>query len=197
MFEFVPSMAFWTFGAIALIGVVFLLLTFIFGELSEGLGGIFEGLDGAFEGLGLDFFPESVEIGDGSGGVGCGIVAAFMAGFGLIGLAVTMMGGGAGASLLAAVVSGVLAGGLYFGLMSFLIGQQSSSTIEVADFTGRMARVSTNVPRGDIGDGFLELRGQRNRYPLREVQGKALKRGDLVIVERFEGGILFVRKDEA
>ncbi len=184
----------WCFGSIMVFGVGYLLLTLAFGEVAEAAGGLLEGADGILEGFGIDLFPESTPGEDTGKGLSCGLIAAFLAGFGVIGTLASLFGAGAGLSILVALVSGVLFGGLYFAFVGFLTRQEATTSSSVSDLIGSTARVTTRTPAGGTGEAFLEVRGQRKRYPIREVNGLPLARGDLVEVERFEGGTLFVAK---
>ncbi len=184
----------WCFGSIMVLGVGYLLITLVFGEVAEAAGGLLEGVEGTLEGLGLELFPETA-AGDETGkGISCGLIAAFLAGFGVLGTLASLFGAGAGISILAALVSGIFFGGLYFAFIGFLTRQEASTALKVSDLIGSTARVTTNTPAGQTGEAFLEVRSQRKRYPIRELHGQALARGDLVQVERLEGGTLFVVK---
>ncbi len=183
----------WCFVSIMILGVGYRILTLIFGEIADAAGGMLESVEGLFEGVGIDVLPEAAE-GTGAGGLSCGLIAAFLTGFGVVGTMSALLGATTGGSLLLAVLSGLVFGGVYFALAALLVRQQASSALRRSDLIGAVARVTTRTPGGEVGEAFLELRSQRKRYPIREVEAEELVRGDLVEVVRQEGGTLFVRK---
>ncbi len=183
----------WCFGSIMILGVGYLILTLVFGEIADAAGGVLESVDGLLEGAGIDVLPEAAE-GTGAGGLSCGLIAAFFTGFGVVGTLSALLGAATGGSLLLAALSGLVFGGVYFALAALLVRQQATSALRQSDLIGAVARVTTRTPPGQVGEAFLELRSQRKRYAIREVESKELTRGDLVEVVRQEGGTLFVRK---
>ncbi len=187
----------WCFGSIMLFGVGYLLLTLIMGEIAEFGGGLLEGLDGILEGFGIDIFPESVSASGAEGkGISCGLIAAFLAGFGVTGVISSIAGLGVLASIALSLLSGILAGGLYFGLAFLLIGQEASTFSRNQDLIGQQARMTTNTAAGEMGEAMLEVRGTRKKYAVLGLDESPLQRGDVVEIERIEGATLYVRVQE-
>jgi membrane-bound ClpP family serine protease len=191
--EISDSLIPWFFAAVMAIGVGYLLLSLIFGEVAEAGGGLLESLDGALEGVGVDIFPEALEGQDGKG-VGCGIIAAFLAGFGVVGLVADLQGAHLLVSIGLATAAGALFGGVFFAGMTFLVKQEVSGTLRTADLEGLTARVTIQTPPGKTGEAFVVVKNQRRRYPIREINNQALERDDLVKVVSSEGVYLYVEK---
>lgn len=184
----------WCFGSLMIGGFAYLLLSLLVGEVSEAAEGLFENLDSLFEGIGLDLLPEIGAETPAGKGIGCSTIAAFITGFGITGFASSLLGAGVILSIILSFLAGGVFGALYIGAMSFLYKQQATSTIEASDFEGLSARVTINIPAGEIGQVALTVGGQQMTYPAVEVNRKQLFRDESVKVIRIEGGRLLVEK---
>ncbi|NDJ60865.1 MAG: hypothetical protein GYB67_07050 [Chloroflexi bacterium] len=126
-------------------------------------------------------------------GFGCSIVAAFLAGFGAIGLLGAFSGWSLITTILASVVAGLVFGRAALAVFRFVIGQQSPGITDSDDLIGTSARVLIDVPAGKTGEAMTE--GQFvQKYPVREVNNAPMQRGDSVEVVNVNGGILYVKK---
>ncbi len=98
-------------------------------------------------------------------------------------------------SLLFALPAAVMAGYAvtYIG-WRLMIGSIGSSEIRLSDLAGARAEVITPIPPGGVGEVAAMVRSQRYNGPAREVQGREVARGTIVIVEGLVGTTLVVRK---
>lgn len=184
------------YGVLLFVGVGYLILMTL-----SGLGESFDfGMDGAFRSLKLD---TAFGLGDLSAngaaelkGVGCGVLAAFMAGFGGIGFTATRAGWPALVALVVAIAVGYVLGFAVARLMRVAILSQSTERFSSQDLIGHSARVTIHTPPGATGEAMIED-GQVVRYAIREVNGVELNRGDLVVIVAVEGNQLRVRKQDA
>ena len=184
----------WCFGSFMLLGTLYLLVTSFFGGSADWAGGLADGVDNALEGVGIDLIPDAGADVGGSKGVGCGLIAAFAAGFGLVGMTTNLLGAGVIASILWSVPAGAVFGALYFGLMRFLQKQLASSSASGEELVGRRARVTINTPPGEVGQVSITVAGEWKTFPAVEVERKPLSREDNVEIVGFEGGRVFVKK---
>jgi membrane protein implicated in regulation of membrane protease activity len=179
------------FLAIMLVGLLYLLLM-IFG----GLGDVFQlDIEGALEGTGLDSLlglAGAADSGEASG-LGCGVIAAFLAGFGAVGLAGTVAGWNPFLLLAAAVAFGWVLGRAVVALLRFVYRQQSTDVFHNEDLIGTSARVTINSAPGKTGEVLVEL-GEVRKYPVQELSGAALQRGDTVEIVAVSGRFLQVKK---
>jgi membrane protein implicated in regulation of membrane protease activity len=164
----------WVFGAMTLLGVLYFLITILSG--SDLIG---------------DIDLPGIDVGD---GFGCTILAVFLAGFGSIGLLGVSSGWNLVTTIIAALVFGLILGRLAVGLLRYVFRQQSG-TIQPREgqLIGTSARVTIDSPEGKTGEAMIE--GEHiEKYPVKEVNGAALRRGDHVEFVEINGGILYVKK---
>jgi membrane-bound ClpP family serine protease len=165
-------------------GVGYLLLI-ILGGLEESLD---FGVDGAMASSGVDgFFGLDLEAGEATG-LGCSVIAAFLAGFGAVGLTLVQTGAGTILSLAASVALGYLLARGVGSVMKYVIAQQHTESFSAQSLIGSSARVTINSGPGETGEVIIE-EGQTLKYPVKEIGGAALQRGDIVeivdVVDRF------------
>ena len=170
----------WIFAALTVVGMLYFLTSLIFGG---DLGDF--GLD-----LGIDF---GFGGGDTDGGFGAMLVAAFLSGFGAIGLIGRLSDWNLLTTLLFAAVVGLVLGRAVVSLLKFVVSQQSES-IRDENLIGSNARVTIDVPAGKTGEAILEGTSVE-KHTIRAVDDdEALSKGDSVTVVNIQNGILYVRK---
>jgi len=187
----------WIFGIVAVVGAGFLLLSEFVGEVAEVSGDIMEGLDGMLEGVGIDLIPDALwdhETG-GIKGIGCSSIAAFMTGFGAVGLISSINDDPAFVSILWGLFAGVSLGVIYIGVTTFIARQQSNSIIQVSDIIGLKGSATIDSKAGEIGQVAVVIRGTMKAYPAVEENGAELHRNDPVTITKLQGGRLYVKKD--
>lgn len=174
------------FGGLLLIGIAYLLITSL--GLGEMLG--VEAADNALDTVGL-----SPILGlDDASGFGCSVLAAFMAGFGSIGLAGTMAGWSLPVIVLVALGVGYVLGRVVVSGLKFLRAQQSAPfKASMNDLIGKAARITLDAAKNKTGEAMIE-EGEVGRYPVKEISGAELKRGDVVEVVDVQGRFLHVKK---
>jgi membrane protein implicated in regulation of membrane protease activity len=186
----------WVFGGLMVLSGGFLIISLIVGEIAEGAGDALDGLDNLLEGAGIDLIPDNLQLGEEQKGIGCTSIAAFLTGFGAAGLVASLNHLGTVASILAALVFGLVAGGLYVVLMGFISRQQANTTIGITDFVGLKGRMTVGMSAGKVGQVALTVRGEMKTFPAVETTGEALNKGDAVEIVNLEGGRLYVKKTE-
>jgi membrane protein implicated in regulation of membrane protease activity len=124
--------------------------------------------------------------------------AVFLAWFGGVGYVLTRH---TGLALLIDVVFAVAVGliGAWF-LAAFLrFLQAREKPLDPADYDaiGVLGQVSAAIRKGGVGEMIYARDGCRRSLPVRSDDGEEIKRGEEVVVTRFERGIAFVRTWEA
>jgi membrane-bound ClpP family serine protease len=166
------------FGSIMVVGVGYLLLM-VFG-LADNLE-LFD-VDGA---LGLDA---------GMDGMGCALIAVFMAVFGAFGLTGVLLGWNLFGTILTAVALGLVLSRLGLAALRQLRRQESKPiAFAHTDLIGRNAKITIASAPGKTGEVLVEAHTIL-KYPVREINGEALQRGDRVTIVDVEGRFLVVRK---
>lgn len=181
------------FGGMMVVGLLYLLLM-IFGGMSEALD---FGVDGALESVGLDsvFGLAEVDAGEATG-LGCSVLAAFLAGFGAVGLTGSVLNWSPLVLMALALLFGwLLARGVAV-FMRFVFDQQSTEVYSIDTMIGKSARITIDSPAGKTGEAMIED-GQVLKYPVKEINGQALKRGDIVEVVDINGRFLQVKKKKS
>jgi hypothetical protein len=162
------SVASWIFAAFTLAGVAYFLFVILTGDLSDGMG------DSEF---------------------GLMLAAAFAAGFGAFGLLGTLSGWSLPVTLLTAAVFGYALGKFAMWLLRAVMRQQTTNSIPTRHaLVGLSGRATIDSAAGKIGEAMLEGGAHVTRSAVKEVNGAALKRGDLVQVVSVESGLLYVKK---
>jgi membrane protein implicated in regulation of membrane protease activity len=130
--------AFGVFLVIASLGFVFLLVSLIFGEISEH-----------FEGVGFD---HDINLEHGGPGFLSGrVLGVFVTAFGGFGAVATHYGLGVLPASGVGFGSGLFFGSIIYLFARFLWQQQSSSETHTTELTGRTARVVVAIPAGGLG----------------------------------------------
>jgi membrane-bound ClpP family serine protease len=98
-------------------------------------------------------------------------------------------------SLGTAVVSGLLVAAAAFGVLELIFSQtQAGSEFAVEEMAGREAEVITSIAEGGMGEVAYLARGQREQGAARAVDGAAIAKGSLVVIEKVMGSTLYVRR---
>jgi membrane protein implicated in regulation of membrane protease activity len=164
------------FIAIAAFGLVFLVVSLLFGELLNdfGLGG--DGGGGP----------------DGHGFIDTRSVAVFLTAFGGFGAIGVRSGLGVVPSALLGLASGLVLGGAVALFGRFLYSQQSTSSVSGSQLVGRTAQVTVTIPAGGVGQISCRIGEERVEKIARSREGGELKSGALVLIEEFTGDSVIV-----
>ena len=177
MSEFLTSISAQSvFLVIAGIGLVFLLISLIFGEL--------------FDNLGLDLNADG--IADGPGFLDSRALSVFVTSFGGFGAIGIQMGLSILASSLLGLASGVILGGVVMAFARFLYGQQSSSSVSTSQLVGRTAQITVTIPAGGIGQISCRVGEERVEKIARARDGLELRAGTLVRIDEIAGDSVIV-----
>lgn len=164
------------FLGIAALGIIFLVVSLVSGELLEGFG-----LHGPGDG-GID----------GHGIVDTRSVAVFVTAFGGFGAIGVQTGLGVATSSLLGLASGVLLGGAVALFGRFLYGQQASSSVSGTQLVGRTAQVTVTIPAGGVGQVSCRVGEERVEKLARAREGDELRIGARVMIEEFVGDSVIV-----
>ncbi|MBK9123791.1 MAG: hypothetical protein IPM16_11820 [Chloroflexi bacterium] len=160
----------WVFGAFMLVGTGYFVFSIFFGDVTDsGDGG-----DGDFTLL---------------------LIAAFCSGFGAMGLLGTSSGWSVLVTVLVAAVFGYTIGKAAIFVLRWVMRQQTTDSIPVQrELIGMSARVTIESAPGKTGEAMIESGAFVTRSAVKEVNGVALHRGDIVEVVNVESGLLYVKK---
>jgi membrane protein implicated in regulation of membrane protease activity len=193
------------FGTLMGIGLLYLLLV-----IAGGLGDVFN-LDGTLESMGLGGLfgiddlsgiadaadaADAADVTSAGGeaeGIGCMVLSAFMAMFGAVGLVGTLTGRPLWITLIVGVVMSYAVARSVAELLKYVFRQQDNDAFSMNDLIGMTARSTIKADAGTTGEVMVEL-GRVLKFPVREVNGAALARGDQVVVVGVDGRFLEVEK---
>lgn len=176
--------AFSVFLGIGSIGFLFLLLSFVLGEISDFFGGIEADHDVAHDsdhGAGPSVFSTRV-------------LAMFVTAFGACGALATHYGLSPLPSSLVGFVAGTFFGGLVWAFARFLHGQQASSQVRSAEFIGQSARVTVGIPPGGLGQVRCRVGEELVDRIARTADGSAAPENSMVRIDDVVGEIVIVTR---
>lgn len=170
--------AFTVFLGIAAIGFLFLLASFLFGEIFEHFGG--------------DAWDH--ELGHGGPSIfSVRVLSVFITGFGGFGAVAVQYGLSVPASSGVGFLSGVICAGIIYTFARFLYSQQASTSITTTDLVGRTARVVVSIPAGGVGQIRCQIGEELVDKTARAADGSAVSENAVVKVEEVLGEVVIVR----
>ncbi len=174
--------AFTVFLTIAGVGFVFVLISLIFGEISDHL-----------EGIGFDHDFEH----GGPGILSTRVIAVFVVAFGGFGAIATHYGltplpaSGVGAS------GGLVFGSIIYAFARFLWSQQATTEISQNDYVGESARVVVGIPRDGVGQVRCRIGESLIDKIARSRDGAAIPENAMVRIEEILGETVIVVRSDA
>lgn len=168
------------FASIAAVGFLFLLISALFGGGDHDVH-----LEAAHE----------VSFGDHPSPFSLRVISLFLTAFGAAGTMAHL--GGASYIVCSAVGTGagLVVGFAGYKLISFFMGQQSSSAVESEDLVGKLAQVSVAIPAGGVGQVNVSL-NEKRLYPMARAAaaGGIFEEGTQVKIVRSAGNTVYVEK---
>jgi membrane protein implicated in regulation of membrane protease activity len=176
--------AFTVFLSIAAFGFVFLVISFVFGEIFDAFGFDHDfdhdgGLDHG--GGGPSFFSPRV-------------LSVFVTAFGGAGAVATYYGLSSLASSAVGFVSGIAFGTMILMFARFLYGQQATTEVKSTDVIGQVARVVVGIPKGGVGQVRCRVGDELIDKIARSDDGQPIPENVSVRVEQVLGEIVIVKK---
>ncbi|CAN5720484.1 hypothetical protein BH24ACI2_BH24ACI2_06290 [soil metagenome] len=167
------------FLAIGGLGFLFLLISFVIGDIFEAIGFDF-GLDAS-----QDF-----------GVFDSRVISVFLTAFGGFGAIGTTVGYGAAGSSLFGLFGGVVFGAIVFFFGKFLFSQQSSSSVATEDLIGRTAQVIVGIKPNQLGQISCRVGEERVEKLARAISDKEIKIGEVVRIDSVNSDAVLVSVDE-
>lgn len=162
------------------LGFLFLLISFLLGDIFEAIG---LGIDLNFDGHG-DF-----------GLFDSRVISIFLTAFGGFGAIGVSLGFGALVSSIFGIFGGIFLGALVFYIGRFLYRQQSSSSVTDEDLIGCSAQVVVGIQPNQIGQIAVKIGEERVEKIARSKDGSEIKYGEIVRIERIAGETVIVSVD--
>lgn len=165
------------FAIIGGIGFIFLIASFILGDIFEMFGA--EADMGGGDGTDFGLFDSRV-------------IAVFITAFGGFGVIGAQMGYGAVGSSLIGLFGGVVFGGVVSAFGRFLISQQASSSVTDDDLVGRTAQVTVAIKPGELGQISAKIGDERVEKIARTISDSEIKPGSIVKIAAVAGDSVIV-----
>ncbi|MCS7001445.1 MAG: hypothetical protein NZ518_01215 [Dehalococcoidia bacterium] len=128
------------------------------------------------------------------------VIAAFITFFGGVGFALSLLGVVGGLIVVPlALLGGLVGGGIVFWFLAKVLYRAQTPLMRDADYdvTGAIARVTSGIRAGGVGEIVFERQGRQRVEGARDVQGRAIPAGVEVVILRYERGIAYVEpRDE-
>ena len=186
MWTFAGLSAFAVFLGIASIGFLFLVVSFVSGELFEH--GDLAGHDAEFHG--------DVHGGPGVSIFSGRILSVFITAFGGFGAIGIHLGHSTEVSTAMGVAGGLVFATIIYLFASFLYSQQASSDVRVSDLVGVVAQVSVSIPKAGVGQVRCTLGESVVDKIARSQDGEQVPVNTLVRIEAVVGETVVVRRAE-
>ena len=162
------------FLAIGAIGLIFLLISLLFGEIIE------------------EMHLEADLNHDGPGFFSTRVISVFLTAFGGVGALSVSQGLGVVAGSAIGFASGLLMGGLIYFFARFLYSQQASSIIDSNDLIGHTAQVTVGIPAGGLGQVRCLIGETMIEKTARSKDGVAIAHNSQVMIEELTDESLIV-----
>lgn len=174
----------WIFVAIMAIGVTYLLISIVLGDLIDS--DIDAEVDSALDGFDSDASEAR--------GLSCSVISTFLAGFGSVGLLGSLSGFPLILSIIAGIVFGVILGRSLTAVLRYVMRQQSNDLLTIDVLIGSLARITVDIPAGQTGEALVES-DTLIKYAAKAVSDEvALKKGDFVEIMDVKNGRIYVKK---
>jgi hypothetical protein len=175
--------AFAIFLAIAAVGFLFLIISFVFGEIfgHSDIGA--HGGDVHGDVHGISFLNTRV-------------LSVFVTAFGGFGAIAVHLGYRIEISTAIGIIGGLIFGGIIYLFARFLYGQQATSGVAVAELVGRTAQISVAIPAGGLGQVRCALGETVVEKLARTVDGVAVPANTSVTIESIAGETVLVRRTD-
>jgi hypothetical protein len=170
------------FLILALVGVIFLLISAILGG-DHDLSGDHEF---HFEHGGET--EASHDTGGGPSPLSVRVLSLFVTAFGAVGAIARYKGASYPLSSILGLVGGFVIGGIGYQIMKFFWKQQATSTVSSEDLINSTAEVKTAIPPSGVGQISLVAKNQLRYMPARAMDGKNIEEGATVKIVACPGG---------
>ncbi|MBI3951124.1 MAG: NfeD family protein [Acidobacteria bacterium] len=177
------------FLGIAAVGLLFLAITLILGDLFEHDVG----------------FDHGVEVGHDLGGhdhagpsyLNTRVISVFVTAFGGFGAIGAYLGFGVLPSSLFGLVGGFALGWVVYVFARFLYSQQASSDLTLSDLLGQTAKVTVTIPRGGLGQVRCVIGESQIEKIACSSDGSEIPFNTMVRIEDIQADAVIVRKVES
>lgn len=169
------------FLAIGGFGFLFLLVSFLVGDL--------------FEMIGLDFGTD-LDAGHDFGVFDSRVISMFLTAFGGFGVIGVSLGYGAVGSTLAGLLGGVFFGAIAFYFGKFLYSQQSTSSVAMEDLVGRTAQVVVGIKPNQLGQISCRVGEETVERLARTSGGEEILAGQTVRIDSIGSDSVLVSVDD-
>jgi membrane-bound ClpP family serine protease len=160
--------------SIAMVGVLFLLLSIILGEVFDFLGG--DGADG-------DVHPLSGKI-----------IAVALTAFGTAGMVTSYYDWSVGLSALVSTLSALFLGACAWWLINALQSQTASTDFIVSSTAGRIGEVTVGIPEGSVGEVLVSTNTGTRQLIARSRDGRMIPPGTSVRIAEARGSMIIVER---
>jgi membrane protein implicated in regulation of membrane protease activity len=187
------------FLGIALVGAVFLFVSFIVGEVGDFFDNVGDAIGDQLADVGIgEADAAHADLGGGEGPSPFSLrnLMAFLTAYGASGLITSTYGWSTLASSLFGLIPGTAIAFVAYQLMGTLYRQQSSSVVEVSNLTGAAGVVDISIPAGGVGRVTVSTNTGTSSFIARSRDGVAIGPGEKIVVAGNLGSELIVTKTE-
>lgn len=158
--------------SIAIVGVLFLVLSAVLGEV-------------------FDFFGDADADGDVHPLSG-NVIAVALTAFGTAGMITSLYDWDPFLGALTSLLSALLLGAVAWWMIGLLHSQTASTDLSMGSMQGRVAEVTVNIPEGSVGEVLIARTSGTHQMIARSRDGSAIRSGTSVRVVEARGSMLIV-----
>ncbi|MBI5388103.1 MAG: hypothetical protein HZA90_25845 [Verrucomicrobia bacterium] len=123
------------------------------------------------------------------------VVATLFMGFGAAGAIARSYQMGYLTASIIGLLSGVVLGGVMYGILTVFVRQQASSLVSTSSAVGCTGTVTVSIGENSLGEVGLDVQGQYATYLARSRDGASIAKGQLVRVVKTMGSELVVETE--
>ncbi|HEV8574796.1 MAG TPA: hypothetical protein VGR43_08825 [Dehalococcoidia bacterium] len=188
------------FLGIALVGALFLFVSFIIGEIGDFFDDVGDVIGDQLAEVGIgEADAAHADVGDGEGPSPFSLrnLMAFLTAYGASGLITSTYGWSTLASSLFGLLPGTAIAFIAYQMMGALYRQQASSVVEVSNLLGSPGVVDVSIPAGGVGRVTVSTNTGTSSFIARSRDGIPISTGNKVVVAGNLGSELIVTKTES
>jgi hypothetical protein len=185
------------FLGIALVGALFLFVSFIIGEIGDFFDDVGDAVGDQLAEIGIgeaDAAHGDAGDADGPSPLSLRNLMAFLTAYGASGLITSTYGWSTLASSLFGLIPGTAIAFVAYQLMGALYRQQASSVVEVSNLLGSRGVVDIGIPSGGVGRVTISTDTGTSTFIARSRDGAAISSGEMITVSGNLGSELIVSK---
>jgi len=180
------------FLSIFAVGFLFTIISFILGELFDGVEDVFHGVFDFFHLDSLFDVDVDVDHGGGASVFSPRVISVFVMIFGATGIVATIQELGMLSSILVSIFVGLIVAAIFYSIFNWIYRQQSTSVVNNNSLINHVGTVKTEIPAHGVGEVTVDYVGSRMTRSAKSKDGRKIAINANVIVREIRGHMVIV-----